>query len=919
MKYFKLSLLFGISLLIACSGLQKQNLSGSAEKKSGSSNDVFPYRGSYTRAFDLIHTKLEVSFNWQEQSLHGIANLQLRPYFYATDSLILDAKGLEVSSVFLLDTAGQKTSLSFKNDSLKLRIFLKNKYYRNDTLNLLIDYLAKPNELESKGSVAIDDDKGLYFINPLGRNELKPMQIWTQGETEASSCWFPTIDAPNEKTTQEIYITVDDKFKTLSNGTLINSNLNSDGTRTDYWKQKLPHAPYLFMMAIGDFAVTKHLWEGIPVDYYVEQKDTASAELVFGNTPKMLSFFSEKLGVKYPWDKFSQVIVKDYVSGAMENTSATIYGDFVMRDKRQLLDRNHEDIIAHELFHHWFGDLVTCESWSNLSLNESFATYGEYLWIEHHYGKLHADRHWYQDFLKYLNDEPWKPIINFHYDDKEDMFNRHSYEKGALVLHQLRQLVGDDAFFASLKLYLEQNKFKNAEIHHLRLAFEEVTGKDLNWYFNQWFLEKGHPELNFSYTVQSDSLIVNIEQNQVKKGIQAFYLPVELNIHSNGKIKKKAIEISEEKHQFIINTNDDISFVNINPNNGLLAVVNQKHTADEAMYVFSNSKHYKDKRHALLSVEGDSSATAWQLLDKSCKDSLEVFRRIGIHLLSKRPDAKSDEFKERLVRIAKEDTMSLVRAAAISSLSETFPKDSLLIPLYKKGLEDLSYEVNVQSITALHSIKREDALLRAVKLENEEDPRLLYTLSKLYADLDDESKIDFYIKTAKITEGYYKVAILSNFQTYLSSKSHEFIWKGLKEMKEIAIYDNDKEIREAAGLVIHELHQVHKKRLVDIAKDIADKEKSSKAKSNYDLKMLKEKQDELLEKEALIQTLINEVINAEKNNFVVQSWSNQGFVIEQVIEVVKQEENNPENPDKKSSEAKSTDQKLEDQINSEDK
>lgn len=891
MKIKHLLILAGITTLAACASLQKNAATaGNQTNTNLNSSSQFPYRASYTRNFDLVHTKLQVHFVWEKQELEGIANLSLSPYFYPSDTLTLSAKGLEVKTLTLVDTSGKSKKLSFTTDSVKLYIQLGKKYTRNDTFELQIQYTAKPNDLESKGSVAINDDKGLYFVNPLGRNELKPMQIWTQGETEASSCWFPTIDAPNEKTTQEIYITVDKRFKTLSNGKLISSMVNKDSTRTDYWKQDLPHSPYLFMMAVGDFAVTEHTWQGIPVNYYVEPKDSLSAELVFGNTPKMLSFFSEKLGVKYPWDKFSQVVVKDYVSGAMENTSATIYGDFVLRDERQIMDRNHEDIVAHELFHHWFGDLVTCESWSNLSLNESFATYGEYLWIEHQYGKLHADRHWFKDYLKYTNDEPWKPIINFHYEHSEDMFNRHSYEKGGLVLHQLRQIVGDDAFFASLELYLKDNAYKNAEIHHLRLAFEEVTGRDLNWYFNQWFLEKGHPVLDFSYRTQSDSLIVTIEQTQVEKGIDLFYLPIELNIHSNGEISTQKVVVSERTHEFIINTDDDISFVNINPNIGLLAEVNQEHTVEEALYVYTNSKHYKDKRFALLSVAEDSSATAWQLLDIACKDSLELYRRLGIHLLSLRPDAESDDFKERIIGMSKNDTMSLVRASAIRTLSEVFPEDSSLIPLYKKGLEDLSYEVNVQSITALHSIKKEDALLRAIALEKEEDPRLLYTLSKLYADLDDESKIDFYIRTAKITEGYYKVAILNKFQTYLSSKSHEFIWKGLKEMKEIAIYDNDKDVREAAGLVIHQLHQIHKQRLVDIAKDIADKEKSSKGKSNYDLKMLKEKQQELLEKEAKIQTLINEVINTEKNNFIVENWKSEGFVLEEVVEVKKAEE-----------------------------
>ena len=183
--------------------------------------------------------------------------------------------------------------------------------------------------------------------------------------------------------TQEIKITVGSRYVTLSNGLLLSSKPNGDGTRTDYWKQTLPHAPYLAMMAIGEFAVVKDKWKGIDVDYYVEPAYEPHAKAIFGETPAMLDYYSDVLKLPYAWEKYSQVVVRDYVSGDMENTTATIHGEFLHRTDRELLDGDNERIIAHELFHHWFGDLVTCESWSNLPLNESFATYGEYMWLEH--------------------------------------------------------------------------------------------------------------------------------------------------------------------------------------------------------------------------------------------------------------------------------------------------------------------------------------------------------------------------------------------------------------------------------------------------------------------------------------------------------------------------------------------------------
>ena len=400
-----------------------------------------PYQAAETQLTDLIHTKLRVSFDWQKQQLIGEATLTCKPYFYPQSSLVLDAKGFEIQSVELEDGG----PLKYTYDGKKLNITLDKTYSRTQEYKVLINYIAKPNELEAGGSEAITSDKGLYFINPLGEEKDKPRQIWTQGETEASSAWFPTIDAPNQRMTQEIYITIEDNFKTLSNGSLIYSRQRPNGMRTDYWKQELPHAPYLAMMAIGEFAVVKDSWKNKDVTYYVEPKYKNSAKGIFGNTPEMLSFFSKKLGVEYPWDKYAQVVVRDYVSGAMENTSASLFGEFVQLSNRELLDHSMDEIIAHELFHQWFGDLVTTESWSNLPLNESFATYGEYLWFEHKLGRDEADMGLVNDLVNYLSEAQRKrvPLIRYHYENQEDMFDRHSYQKGGRVLHMLRHYVGE--------------------------------------------------------------------------------------------------------------------------------------------------------------------------------------------------------------------------------------------------------------------------------------------------------------------------------------------------------------------------------------------------------------------------------------------------------------------------------------------
>ena len=260
-----------------------------------------PYNPSATQKADLLHTTLKVSFDWEKQRLMGEATLKLKPYFYAINQLELDAKNFDIHNVTFSNDKNKQ--LEYTYDGEKLTIDLGRTYSATENFEVFIDYTAKPTEAPSGGSAAITSDQGLYFINHDNSVAGKPQQIWTQGETEANSRWFPTIDKPNERCTQEMYITVEDRFKTLSNGLLISSTKNDDGTRTDYWKMDLPHAPYLFMMAIGEFAVVKDDWKGMLVDYYVEPEYEKDAREIFRNTVEMIEFFSNKTGVKYPWQK----------------------------------------------------------------------------------------------------------------------------------------------------------------------------------------------------------------------------------------------------------------------------------------------------------------------------------------------------------------------------------------------------------------------------------------------------------------------------------------------------------------------------------------------------------------------------------------------------------------------------------------
>jgi aminopeptidase N len=300
------------------------------------------YRATPTRTNDLVHTKLDVKFDIPKARMYGKAWITVHPHFYPTDSLILDAKKMEIDEVALVK-GGKNVPLQFTHDSAMLRIALDRKYYSRENYTVYIRYITRYKG-DDRSLVATG---GLHFVNPDGKNPKKPVQVWTQGETETNSYWVPIIDKPNQKTTDEISMTVPSKYVTLSNGVLASSRKNSDGTRTDTWKMDLPHAPYLMMMGIGEFVKIRDRYKGKEVSYYVEREYAPVARKIFGLTPEMIAFFSRITGVDYPWQKYSQIAMHEF-GGAMENTTATIHSQSAQQDARELLDGNRwESTIAH--------------------------------------------------------------------------------------------------------------------------------------------------------------------------------------------------------------------------------------------------------------------------------------------------------------------------------------------------------------------------------------------------------------------------------------------------------------------------------------------------------------------------------------------------------------------------------------------
>jgi len=703
------------------------------------------YRATPTKINDLVHTKLDAKFDYSKSYLNGKVWITLKPHFYPTDSLQLDAKGMNINKVEIVK-AGKHTALKHTYDSLVLSIKLDKTYKRGETYVVYIDYTAKPDEFQSEGSAAITDAKGLYFINPKGEEKNKPTQIWTQGETEATSVWVPTIDKTNQKTTQEFNLTVPAKYVSLSNGKLTTQKNNSDGTRTDTWVMNLPHSPYLFFIGVGDFAIVKDTYKGKEVSYYVEKEYEKVARKIFGLTPEMMKFFSEKVtGIDYPWVKYSQIVGRDYVSGAMENTTATLHQESAQQNARELVDENKwESTIAHELFHQWFGDLVTAESWSNLTVNESFADYSQLLWLEYKYGKDEAGFENFNGMRQYLGNpmEQGKDLVRFYYRDKEDMFDLVSYQKGGRILHMLRNFVGDDAFFTSLNKYLTANKFGTGSAHKLRMAFEEVTGKDLNWFFNQWYFGSGHPRLDISSQYDASSQVAKVVISQTQRGDKVFRLPVAIDIYNGSSKVRHNVWVENKSDSFSFTLNSKPDLINVDADKILLA--DKKENKDLASFIhqYKYGSNYLDRREAVdFAAKNSTDPVAYTLLVDALNDP---YFRIRSKALTSLDTARSLDPATigRIVAIARTDANRTVRASAIDVLAKL--KNSSYKDLFIQATTDSSYSVAGAGLEALSVLDGNEAFRIANTLSKEDNKgRLLSAITNVIIKYGDESAYDF--------------------------------------------------------------------------------------------------------------------------------------------------------------------------------
>ena len=654
--------------------------------------------------------------------------------------------------------------LKFEADAAKqkLRIALGRAFQPADELTILIDYHTNASHDRIPGLVGV----ALRFIKPSPDDPTRPKQIWSQGESEYNHFWFPVYDHPNDFFTSEITATVEKPLSVISNGKLLETKDNSDGTRTFHWKIDQPHASYLTSIVVGEYAAVTAEYQGIPITTYVYPGELKEGKVTAARLPEMVKFFSEKTGLKYPYAKYAQTTVRDF-GGGMENISATTQTDNMIHDARTELDSNTDGLQSHELAHQWFGDYVTCRDWSDIWLNESFATYFQAMWDEHKLGAadfLFSDVKANQD--AYLS--AWKlgnrrPIVTKNYANPDAVFDTYAYPRGGAVLHMLRTTLGEDNWWRAINYYLRKYANQPVETEQFRIAIEESTGQAMDWFFDEWLYKMGHPifRVTQNYDPAAKALKLSVEQLQTVDASSQFpqaalfQTPVDVEIGTAAGTRLERIQILPKKEQsFTLPVDSKPLLVNFDYHGTLIKEVQFDKTTEELAYQLNRDEDLLGRVWALDQLAVRVNAATTSEADKQ-RITTEIANAVGgdkfwgvrLNAATALAEVKDPAARTALVA-ATRDVSARVRAGAVTALSKS--KDPSLASLYEKLLSDQSYAVIKAAALALgatHDARAYEAPAKLIETTSWRDNIRVSALSGM-AEVQDKRSLDVALRYA---------------------------------------------------------------------------------------------------------------------------------------------------------------------------
>jgi len=641
-----------------------------------------PLQTAKDRQIDIKHLKLELKVDLEKQSVDGIATLDYVA-IQNTQNAVLDAVDFEVKGV---SANGAETK--FRHDGSRLFITFPKELKEDEKGQLKITYQVR------------DPKDGLFFFKPTKAEPNIPKTVWSQGEAITNRYWIPCADHPGQRQSSEMIVTVEGGYEVISNGKLVSKKVNADGTATFHWSQEKDHVSYLITLVVGKFDVVEEDWKGKPVTYYVPPGYKKDISRTFGRTREMLDFFSMRFGIDYPWEKYAQVIAEQFTGGGMENTSATTLTDRALHDERAFLDSDADGLIAHELGHQWWGDLVTCKDWAHLWLNEGFASYCEVLWDEHKKGKDTAQLDLYGKAKSAIAGGKDRPVVDRRYNSPRMMFDARAYPKGAWILHMLRATLGEEVFWKGIKAYGQEHKYKSIETSDLRKTLERVSGKSLEQFFYDWSERPGNPTLDINTEYQADLKLVRLAIKQTQAG-DAFHFTLPIRVVIGGKAIDTKVNMKDKEMTTFIPIAEAPERIEIDPEITVLAEFNENKGRDwwskqllsgstvvsriRAAIYFGKSKEAVDrellakalKEEKFWGVAAEIAAALGESGGDISRDALlnhinvtdhKVRKAVVEHLAKFKGDAK---VTESLAKILKDgDKSYFVEAAAISSFGQ---------------------------------------------------------------------------------------------------------------------------------------------------------------------------------------------------------------------------------------------------------
>src|SRR5882762_894991 len=687
-----------------------------------------PYARS--RDYDLQHSKISLRFDLEQKKVLGEVTHSLSILRDGTAKIVFDSAGLTIQKVIV-----NKAAAKFETTAEKLIIPLAAEAKTGDKFEITIRYEGRPT-------------KGMYFILPDKDYPDRPSQIWTQGESEDTHYYLPTYDYPNDRLTTETILTVPASWITVSNGKLISVSDAGKGLKTWYWKESVPSSTYLITVVAGEFDEVKDTWRGIPVTYYAPKGRGDRLPINYGRTPAMMELFSKKFGVDYPWEKYAQVMVDDFVAGGMENSSATtnISTSLVHPKLAPEYFTGEDDLISHELGHQWFGDLVTCKDWGDVWLNEGFATFMEAVWTEAHFGKDQADyERWNNAREWFESSNLWnKPIVRHDFDDASE-FDGNAYNKAGWVLYMLRHQIGEDAFYRGLKHYLEANRGKNVVTADLSKALEEATHTSVDQFFSQWVYGAGAPKFNLSYTYDAEKhqVMLAVKQTQKVEGrVGLFRVPVEVEITTASGPKLYNLTVSKDSQTFSLPAEFAPLMVLFDKGGHVLKSAEFHKEKKEWLYQLKNASEVADRADAVVAlgkIKGDDEVVA------ALGDTLRGDKAWGVRVTAADTLGEMGGPSASKLLLAGVDSHDVpwVRTRVVNALGNIKADPAITVKLNAIAKQDESYRARGAALQALGRLKGADALatLEAAVASDSPDGFLRNAALRAFGSLADDKAV----------------------------------------------------------------------------------------------------------------------------------------------------------------------------------